>query len=83
MDLSSLSSQEKQMLLQQAQAQVSQQIVQGMAATMVDKCFKKCVYTPARSLSSREQQCMAMCMDRFQDVMGEVGKAMQERQSMQ
>ena len=71
--------QQKAQAFQQYQAQANAQLVQSLTSTMVQKCFKSCVYTPGRELSKREQQCVAKCMDRFQDTMGVVSKALQER----
>ena len=79
MDMSQLTPAQKQQVFAQVKAQADAQVLQQLAETMIKKCFKTCVYTPGKELSKREQQCVAKCMDRFQDTMGVVNKSLSER----
>ncbi|XP_062580442.1 mitochondrial import inner membrane translocase subunit Tim13-like [Saccostrea cucullata] len=63
--------------------EVKQQIAianaQELLQKMSEKCFKKCVTKPGTSLSSSENKCLAMCMDRYIDTQTLVAKAFSNR----
>lgn len=48
------------LLNEQAKAQMQQTV-----ARLTDTCWDKCVGTPGRSLSSREEACLSDCAKRF------------------
>ncbi|CAK0736909.1 hypothetical protein CVIRNUC_000823 [Coccomyxa viridis] len=51
----------QQFLVQeQAKAQMQQTV-----ARLTDACWEKCIGTPGRSLSSREEACLSDCAKRF------------------
>ena len=66
-------------LLARVRNEVQQQNLQDLINKVQEKCFAKCITKPSTKLSSSEQKCLAMCMDRYVDTMGVVGKAMNER----
>lgn len=41
--------------------------MQQTVATVTEKCWEKCIGTPGRYLSSREESCMSDCARRFID----------------
>lgn len=45
---------------EQAKAQMQQTV-----ARLTDQCWEKCIGTPGRSLSSREEACLSDCAKRF------------------
>lgn len=64
MDLTSLSSTQKDQLMDQVKQQIALANAQELLTKMTEKCFKKCVGRPGSELDSSEQKCIAMCMDR-------------------
>lgn len=64
MDLTSLSSTQKDQLMDQVKQQIALANAQELLTKMTEKCFKKCVSRPGSELDSSEQKCIAMCMDR-------------------
>lgn len=64
MDLTSLSSTQKDQLMDQVKQQIALANAQELLTKMTEKCFKKCVSRPGSELDSSEQKCVAMCMDR-------------------
>lgn len=65
MDLTSLSSTQKDQLMDQVKQQIALANAQELLTKMTEKCFKKCVNRPGSELDSGEQKCIAMCMDRL------------------
>eukprot|EP00729_Bicosta_minor_P016123 gene16123-23788_t len=57
--------------IQQQIAQLEQQVngehVKMMVTLQQNTCFKKCVTSPSSSLSRGEQECIANCVDRFNE----------------
>jgi len=80
MDPNNLSPEQRQAVMGQAQQQANQQIMQSMMEKMSSSCFKKCAGTSGDRLDAKEQQCMAMCQDRYLDVREQVQEALQKRQ---
>mmetsp|Transcript_20992 Transcript_20992/g.27250 ORF Transcript_20992/g.27250 Transcript_20992/m.27250 type:complete len:83 (-) Transcript_20992:278-526(-) len=64
-------------LRQEVQAQALQELVQKMT----EKCHAKCADSSGDRLTNKEQNCLAMCMDRYIDTMGAVNQAMLDRQN--
>lgn len=64
MDLTSLSSTQKDQLMDSVKQQIALANAQELLTKMTEKCFKKCVNRPGSELDSSEQKCIAMCMDR-------------------
>ena len=66
----------------QLQQEMAVKQVQELATKMTEKCFERCAKTSSGDrLSSSEQSCLALCMDRYADTLGEVQKSMMERQN--
>lgn len=82
MDPNSLTPQQQQAVMVQAQKEASQQIMQAMMDSLIKQCFEKCAGTSGDKLDSGEQRCMASCQDRYLDVRGAVQEALQKRQGM-
>ncbi|KAL5265481.1 hypothetical protein ACHWQZ_G006261 [Mnemiopsis leidyi] len=48
--------------------------------SMNQKCFERCIYKPSSSsLGNGERQCIAKCMDRFQDGLKVVNQTIMQR----
>lgn len=66
MDLTNLSSTQKDELMNQVRQQMLIANTQELLGKMTEKCFKKCINKPGSDgLDSSEQKCVAMCMDRY------------------
>ncbi|CAM9655356.1 unnamed protein product [Heterosigma akashiwo] len=76
-----LSAEQQQAVLAKIRQEVQAQALQELVQKMTEKCHAKCAGTDGDRLSSREQNCLAMCMDRYVDTMGVVNNAMVERQN--
>mmetsp|Transcript_9078 Transcript_9078/g.16599 ORF Transcript_9078/g.16599 Transcript_9078/m.16599 type:complete len:86 (+) Transcript_9078:150-407(+) len=78
--LQSLTPEQKQAVMAQAQQQANQQIIQAMVEGMTLSCFDKCAGTSGDRLDSKEQGCLANCQDRFLDVRKAVQDSLERRQ---
>lgn len=58
---------EKGELMSQVKQQIALANAQEMLSKMTEKCFKKCISKPGKSLDGTEQRCITQCMDRFLD----------------
>ena len=74
-----LSQQEAGELIARVRAEVQQQTLQELFTKISERCFDVCVTKPSKALSSSEQKCLAMCMDRYVDAMVVVSNTMSER----
>mmetsp|Transcript_10912 Transcript_10912/g.19591 ORF Transcript_10912/g.19591 Transcript_10912/m.19591 type:complete len:87 (+) Transcript_10912:247-507(+) len=79
--LASLTPEQKQAVMAQAQQQANQQIMTAMVESMTVSCFDKCAGTSGDRLDSKEQGCLANCQDRFLDVRKAVQESLERRQS--
>ncbi|XP_022226384.1 mitochondrial import inner membrane translocase subunit Tim13 [Drosophila obscura] len=59
--------QQKVELISQVKQQIALANAQEMLSKMTEKCFKKCIQKPGKSLDNTEQRCISQCMDRFMD----------------
>ncbi|CAM9389486.1 unnamed protein product [Phaeothamnion confervicola] len=73
---------QQEALIRQMQQETQQRAVQELAQSLTVKCFKKCIKTRGERLDTGEQECLAMCMDRYIDTMGIVNKAVVDRSQM-
>lgn len=64
MDVSNLTSSQKDELMQQVRQQMIIANTQELLGKLTEKCFKKCISKPGTELDNSEQKCIAMCMDR-------------------
>ena len=62
--LKNLSPQQQQEIIQQVQQQVALANMQELLQKVTDKCFKKCITSPGSSMSSSDNKCVSLCMDR-------------------
>lgn len=58
---------EKGELMSQVKQQIALANAQEMLSKMTEKCFKKCICKPGKTLDGSEQRCITQCMDRFLD----------------
>ena len=79
--LNSLSPEQRQALMVQAQQEANQSIMQEMMQKMVETCFTKCTGTSGGQLDSREQSCLGACQDRYLETRQHVQSALEKRQS--
>lgn len=70
-----LTSAQKDELMEQVKQQIAIANIQELVTKMTEKCFRKCISTPGKSLDSSEQKCVAMCMDRYMDTWNVVSRA--------
>ncbi|KAG2486685.1 hypothetical protein HYH03_014615 [Edaphochlamys debaryana] len=61
-------------IMEQVKTQLQMQMVQEFYQTVRDKCFKACLSQPGSSLSSKDQQCLSRCMDRYQEATNVVAR---------
>ncbi|XP_040576393.1 mitochondrial import inner membrane translocase subunit Tim13 [Lepeophtheirus salmonis] len=73
--LNKLSPQQKSEIMQSVKTQAALANMQMLLTQVTDKCFPKCISSPSTSLSSSEQKCLSMCMDRFMDSFNVVSRA--------
>mmetsp|Transcript_5114 Transcript_5114/g.10618 ORF Transcript_5114/g.10618 Transcript_5114/m.10618 type:complete len:83 (+) Transcript_5114:452-700(+) len=78
-----VSPEQQQQLLAQVRGEVQAAALQELFTKISEKCFIKCVPKPGSKLSSSEQKCLAMCMDRYMDTMNVVSQAMVQRGQQQ
>lgn len=57
------------------QAQALQELTQNLQ----EKCFDKCITRPNGKLDGKQQNCLALCINRYIDTMKVVSQAMVER----
>ncbi|EJK69952.1 hypothetical protein THAOC_08741 [Thalassiosira oceanica] len=80
--LQNLTPDQKSAIMQQAQVQANQQIMQVMVQNMTQTCFAKCAGTSGDRLDTKEQSCLASCQDRYLDVRKAVQDSLEKRQGM-
>ncbi|THD18359.1 Mitochondrial import inner membrane translocase [Fasciola hepatica] len=78
-DLHSLTSSQKEQLIEQMKQEVALATTQALLQNMSDICFKKCISKPGTSLDNSEQKCVATCMDRYVDSWNLVSKTFAAR----
>merc|ERR1712038_738644 len=81
--LKNLSPQQKDELMRNVQAQVALANMQELLTKVTDKCFKKCITSPASSLSGGDQKCLSMCMDRYMEAFNIVSRSYTQRISQE
>ncbi|TGZ62390.1 hypothetical protein CRM22_007469 [Opisthorchis felineus] len=79
LNLNSLTSAQKEQLMEQMKAEVALASAQELLQRMSDKCFEKCVPKPGVSLDNSEQKCVGMCMDRYVDAWNLVSRTFAAR----
>ena len=65
--------------VQQARQQVAMKMAQQLQVQMTEKCFTKCAGQHTPELSRGEQECLANCMDRYNDTLKVVANALAQR----
>lgn len=78
--LSQLTPEQKQAVMMRAKQEADQQVFTEMMKRMVASCFEKCTDTSGDKLSTREQQCLAMCQDRYLETRSQVQQTLAKRQ---
>lgn len=58
---------------------MQQQAIQELTTNLQEKCFEKCVSRPNGKLDSKQQNCIALCINRYIDTMKVVSETMVER----
>lgn len=74
-----LTSEKKAEVMAQVKQQIAIANLQETIQKMTEKCFNKCIGKPGTSLSSSEQKCVAMCMDRYIDSLNLVSRSYSNR----
>ncbi|KAJ1463272.1 hypothetical protein M885DRAFT_504901 [Pelagophyceae sp. CCMP2097] len=66
----------------QMRREMAQAAQRELLTKITEKCFVKCAKTTSGNhLERNEQQCMAMCIDRYVDCMNGVNEALVARQN--
>lgn len=63
----------------QVRSEVQQQALQELTQNLQEKCFDKCLARPSGKLDSKQQNCLALCINRYIDTMKVVSEAMVQR----
>lgn len=63
----------------QVRSEVQQQALQELTQNLQEKCFDKCLTRPSGKLDSKQQNCLALCINRYIDTMKAVSEAMVQR----
>jgi len=79
-NLSQLTPDQQRQMMQEAQREANQSLLQAVVEKMTVSCFEKCAGTSGDRLDNREQACMASCQDRYLEVREQVMKALVKRQ---
>lgn len=58
---------------------MQQQALQELTQNLQEKCFDKCLTRPTGKLDSKQQNCLALCINRYIDTMKTVSEAMVQR----
>ncbi|KAH7491543.1 hypothetical protein PRIC1_003046 [Phytophthora ramorum] len=81
MDGASFTPQQKAELVNRVRAEVNQQAMQELTQNVQEKCFDKCITRPNGKLDGKQQNCLALCINRYIDTMKVVSEAMAQRGS--
>ena len=65
-------------VMQQFKHQLDVEFAQEFFNTVRDKCVGMCITRPGASFTKGEQQCLAQCVERYQDATKVVGKSVLE-----
>ena len=63
----------------QVRSEVQQQALQELTQNLQEKCFDKCIARPTGKLDGKQQNCLALCINRYIDTMKVVSEAMVQR----
>lgn len=63
----------------QVRSEVQQQALQELTQNLQTKCFDKCITRPNGKLDGKQQNCLALCINRYIDTMKVVSQTMVER----
>ncbi|EWM22746.1 hypothetical protein NSK_005889 [Nannochloropsis salina CCMP1776] len=70
---------QQEAVIHKFRAEMAAQAMQELVQKMTDKCFSKCTGKSGNRLDSKEQNCVAMCMDRYIETMNVVQHSLSER----
>ncbi|TYZ63131.1 hypothetical protein PybrP1_008214 [[Pythium] brassicae (nom. inval.)] len=79
MDQQNFTAAQKNELIMRVRAEVQQQAMQELTQNLQEKCFDKCLARPSGKLDSKQQNCLALCINRYIDTMKVVSEAMVQR----
>ncbi|KYK60100.1 mitochondrial import inner membrane translocase subunit TIM13 [Drechmeria coniospora] len=69
------SSSVKQSVMKQVTAEANLANARVLIEKLQESCFEKCIAKPGSSLSSSEQTCMTMCMEKYMATWNQVNSA--------
>ncbi|CAO1621318.1 unnamed protein product [Parajaminaea phylloscopi] len=55
----------KEMIKRQVSSEIAMANAQELITKSTEKCYAKCVPSPGSSLSSKEEQCLERCLQRY------------------
>ncbi|CAI5716773.1 unnamed protein product [Hyaloperonospora brassicae] len=79
MDGANFTPQQKAELVNRVRSEVQQQALQELTQNLQEKCFDKCISRPSGKLDGKQQNCLALCINRYIDTMKVVSEAMVQR----
>ncbi|GAB9465554.1 hypothetical protein Gpo141_00002960 [Globisporangium polare] len=79
MDQQNFTAAQKNELIMRVRSEVQQQALQELTQNLQEKCFDKCLTRPSGKLDSKQQNCLALCINRYIDTMKAVSEAMVQR----
>ncbi|CAH0488602.1 unnamed protein product [Peronospora farinosa] len=79
MDGANFTPQQKAELVNRVRSEVQQQALQELTQNLQEKCFDKCISRPNGKLDGKQQNCLALCINRYIDTMKVVSEAMVQR----
>ncbi|TMW69349.1 hypothetical protein Poli38472_001505 [Pythium oligandrum] len=70
---------QKNELIMRVRSEVQAQALQELTQNLQEKCFDKCITNAKGKLDGKQQNCLALCINRYIDTMKVVSEAMVER----
>ncbi|UZJ53211.1 hypothetical protein CBS101457_002531 [Exobasidium rhododendri] len=55
----------KEAIKQQVSSEIAMANAQQLITKATEKCYAKCIPSPSTSLSSKEEKCLGMCLERY------------------
>ena len=83
MDPNTTADLDPEQLKQRMTMEMQQQFVQQLIERLRNECFTRCIASPSRELSSRDQTCLSNCVDRYLESMKVVEGAIAEHSNSQ
>ena len=77
--MQSLTSDEKQQVLQQLQQELVRENFSRLLGTISTKCFDACIKIPSTRITNSEQDCIESCSEMYQGAIGITSRSYLEK----